>query len=264
MYHPLEVVLRRSGNHAHKAASAFSILDLLYGKAFVVGTNSVHVEVLISWRVIVLGRRCRIIKLSVTDKKKSSIRVCLKVEHMKPLFSRLKFNNTLIREDLKDPPPSILAIVLNVVFLGKAVKGENIGDAVRIEVDTHVSKFGLLGSEQSCFVAVDPDGLIGGKNIHHVGWITEEIDSRLTVKEYKILVDGLIVALNWFVRELSQDDYAGRITSLGGVVSIHCMNLRRRRCQIRTDHGGMAIAAAIFAANSQDVLGGGRDRRGLA
>ncbi len=104
MYHPLEVTLRRSGNHAHKAVSAFSILDLLFGKAFIVGMNSVHVEVLISWRVIVLGRRHRIIKLTVVDKKESSIRVCLKVEHMKPLFSRLKFNNTLIRKDLKDSP----------------------------------------------------------------------------------------------------------------------------------------------------------------
>ncbi len=143
---------------------------------------------------------------------------------MKPFFSRLKFNNTLICEDLKDPP-SILAIVLNVVFLGKVVKGENIGDAVRTKVDAHVPEFGLLGSEHSSFVAVDPDALIGGTNILHVGWITEEIDSRLTVKEYKIFVDGLIVVLNWLVRELSQDDYAGQITSLGGVVSIHCMNL---------------------------------------
>ncbi len=64
-----------------------------------------------------------------------------------------------------------------MVFLGKAVKGENIGDAVGIEVDAHVPEFGLLGSEQSLFVAVDPDGLIGGTNIRHVGLITEKIDS---------------------------------------------------------------------------------------
>ena len=151
-----------------------------------------------------------------------------------------------------------------MVFLGKAVKGENICNAVRIKVDAHVPKFGLLGSEHSPFVAVEPDGLIGGTNIRHVGWITEEINSRLTVKEYKILIDGLIVALNWLVQELSQDVYAEHITSLGGVVGVHCMNLHRRQCQIRTDHRGVAIAATIFAANSQDALGGGRDTRGLA
>jgi hypothetical protein len=198
MYHPLEVAIRRSGNHARKAARAFSIFDLLFSKAFLVGTKSVYVKVLIRWRVIILSQRRRIIKLTIVDKKESSIRVCKKVELMKPLYSRLKFNNTIIREDLKEPP-SILAIILNVVFFGKAVKGENISDAVRIKVDAHVPKFGLLGSEHSPFVAVDPDGLIGGTNIHHVGWITEEIDSRLTLKEYKILVDELIVVLNWLV-----------------------------------------------------------------
>ncbi len=151
-----------------------------------------------------------------------------------------------------------------MVFSGKAVKGENIGDAVRIKVDIHVPKFGLLGSEHSPFVAVDPDGLIGGTNIHHMGWMNVEIDSRLTIEEYKILVDGLIVALNRLVQELSQDGYTGCITSLGGIISIDCMNLHRRPYQIRTDHGGVAIAAAIFAANSQYVLGGGIDRRGLA
>jgi hypothetical protein len=61
MYNLLEVALRRSRNHAHKAASAFSILDLLFGKAFVVGTNSIHVEMLIRWRVIGLGWRRSII-----------------------------------------------------------------------------------------------------------------------------------------------------------------------------------------------------------
>jgi hypothetical protein len=95
---------------------------------------------------------------------------------------------------------------------------------------------------------VGPYGLIGGTNIHHVGWITEEIDSRLTVKEYKILNDGLIIALNWLVQELRQDDYARGINSLGGVVSIHCMNLHRMQCKIRTENGGMAIVAAILAA----------------
>jgi hypothetical protein len=206
-------------------------------------------EVLISWRVIILGQRRRVIKLTVVDKKKSSVRVCLKVEHMKPLFSRLNFNNTLICEDLKDPP-SIFAIILNVVFFGKAAKGENIGNTVRIKIDVHVPKFGLLGSKHSTFVAVDPGGLIGGTNIRHVGWITEEIDSRLAVEEYKILVDGLIVVLNWLIQELSQDDYAGRITSLGGFVGIHCMNLHRMQCQIRTHPGGMPIAVTIFAENS--------------
>jgi hypothetical protein len=50
-----------------------------------------------------------------------------------------------------------------VVFLGKAVKGENIGDAITIEVDALVPKFGLLGSEHSPFVAVDLEGLLAGQ-----------------------------------------------------------------------------------------------------
>jgi hypothetical protein len=73
-------------------------------------------EVLISWRVIVLGRRRRIIKLTVVDKKESSVRVCLKVEHMKPLFRRLKFNNTFICKDLKDPPSQSLLSYLMWYF----------------------------------------------------------------------------------------------------------------------------------------------------
>jgi hypothetical protein len=166
-------------------------------------------------------------KLTIVDKKESSIRVRLKVERMKPLFSRLKFNNNLICEDSKDPH-SILAIVRDVVFLGEAVKGENIGDAVRIEVDAYVPEYGLLGSEHSPFVIVDPNGSIGRTIIPHVGWITKEIDGRLTIEEYKILVDGMIVALNQLVQELSQDDYTRRITSLGGIVSIHCINLHKR------------------------------------
>jgi hypothetical protein len=199
MYHPLEVALRRSGNHAHKVASTLSIFDLLFGKAFIVGMNSVHVEVLIRCRVINLGSRRRIIKITIIDKKESGIRVHLKVERMKPCCSRLKFNNTFICEDSKDPPPPILAIVCNAVFLTKAEKGENIEDAIRIEVDARVPKSGLLGSEHSAFVAVDPDGSISRTNIHHVGSVTKEIYGRLTVEEYKILVDGLMIVPNWLV-----------------------------------------------------------------
>ncbi len=73
-----------------------------------------------------------------------------------------------------------------------------------------------------------PDGFGGRTNIGNMVGIAEEIDGGLAVEEEEVFVDGCTGGRRG-IGQLGQDDHTLFITRVRGIISVHSMNLRRRR-----------------------------------
>ena len=90
-------------------------------------------------------------------------------------------------------------------------------------------------------------------NVGNMVGIAEKIDGGLAVKEKKIFVDGSTGGRRG-IGKLGQDNHTLFITCVRGIISVHSVNLRRRRLlAVRAYSRGMTELATGLAS----------DRRGL-
>ncbi len=101
---------------------------------------------------------------------------------MKALRGRFELDEPLGRVNFEHPA-TIMAIVCDVVFFGKQEEGEDVSNAVIVDIDFVRAKIRDIVGRHDTLVAVDLDGMGSGMDIVDVGGIGEEVDGALTVEE---------------------------------------------------------------------------------
>jgi hypothetical protein len=103
-------------NHAHEAASARSVLDLMLGESFIIITNSVDMEVMVV--VTMASRRCGsgVWKgYAVVHKETGCLGVLAEIQRVKTLFGRHEFDHAFVSED-SEYSVTITAVISDVIF----------------------------------------------------------------------------------------------------------------------------------------------------
>jgi hypothetical protein len=119
-YHALKTTFSGYPSHQHDATSLTSTLDLFFSKAFIVIVDHIDVKMAII-------RRCR------CDQNMSSFGIVAKIEGMKALVGWLEFKETISGVDFENTT-TVTAVVRDVMFLGKKMDQENVGNAILIDV----------------------------------------------------------------------------------------------------------------------------------
>ena len=96
-------------------------MDLLLGKPFKIGTDSINLK-------MAIGR------LGRCDKEMSSLGIRLEIKGMETFVGRCKFKEPL-RSVNFEHPTTIFAVIRDVMFLAQGKERENVGNATRIEVN---------------------------------------------------------------------------------------------------------------------------------
>jgi hypothetical protein len=163
---------------------------------------------------------------------------------MKTLGGRLEFDEALRRVNLEHPP-AILAIIGDMMFLGKQDEGEYVGDAIFVDIDFVGTKVSDIVARHNFLVAVNLDGMCRWANIVDVGSVGEKIDRALAIEEEEVWVNGGATTVI-----LGNDNDTGGVTAYGGVIRLsrHGVNLCRRFL-VWTDERSMPEFTACAAAD---------------
>jgi hypothetical protein len=110
----LEITFRGTGDHAHEAMRARSLLYLFFCITLKVLADSVDVKLMHRGR----GRWRRIvINTCVIGQKISCIRVLFKIINVKAIGCGMEFHDPLRGMNLKDALPVVVAVICDSIFL---------------------------------------------------------------------------------------------------------------------------------------------------
>ncbi len=185
-----------------------------------------------------------------SDQEESCLRLGTEIKSMETFGGRLEFDDALVRVNLEHPP-GIMAIIGDMMFLGKQEKGEYVGDVIFVDIYFVGTKISNIVGRHNSLVAVNLDGMCRWANIVDMSRVGEKIDCALAIKEEEVWVDGGATAM-----VLSDDNDTEGVTAYGGAIRLsrHGVNLRRRFL-VWTDNRSMPKFTACAAADVA-VFGG--------
>ena len=88
---------------------------------------------------------------------------------------RLEFNEALGRVNLEHLP-AIMAIIGDMMFLGKQEEGEYVGDAIFVDICLIETKISNIVGRHNALVAVNLDGMSSWTNIVNISRVGEKIN----------------------------------------------------------------------------------------
>jgi hypothetical protein len=100
----------------------------------------------------------------------SCVRLVAEVESMEALGGRFELNEALRRVNF-EYPSAIMAIISDMVFLAKQEEGEDIGDAVFVDIDLVRTEISDVVGRHNTLVAVDLDGTRSWTNVVDVSGV---------------------------------------------------------------------------------------------
>ncbi len=89
----------------------------------------------------------------------------------------------------------IQTVVGDVMLTCEVEEGEDVGDAIFVEVDRGGAKVALMGGGGGTRIAVDCDGSVGRADVLEVGGIDKLVDGALAVKEEFVRADSTVTGL---------------------------------------------------------------------
>ncbi len=104
------------------------------------------------------------------DQEMSCVRLVAEVESMEALGGRFELNEALRRVNFEHPS-AIMAIISDMVFLAKQEEGEDIGDAVFVDIDLVGTEISDVVGRHNTLVAVDLDGTRSWTNVVDVSGV---------------------------------------------------------------------------------------------
>jgi hypothetical protein len=104
------------------------------------------------------------------DQEMSCVRLVAEVESMEALGGRFELNEALRRVNF-EYPSAIMAIISDMVFLAKQEEGEDIGDAVFVDIDLVRTEISDVVGRHNTLVAVDLDGTRSWTNVVDVSGV---------------------------------------------------------------------------------------------
>ena len=174
-YQGLILAFSRGTNHTHDPAGARSLLNLAFGEAFVIFSNSRD-------GCVAICKGC------IIDENVGGVWSILEIKYVETIWSRRKLDHPRRSKYLEDTP-AIFAVVGDLKLLAKLIEGEDIGNTPSVEVNRSIPEVGLLGSVQCTFVAMNPDRSSSRANVGDMLRLGEEVNRGLAIQEEEIRAD---------------------------------------------------------------------------
>ena len=91
-----------------------------------------------------------------SDQEMGSFRLGMEIKSMETLRGRLEFNEALGCVNLEHPP-AIMAIIRDMMFLGKQEEGEDVGNSIFVDIYLVGTKISNVVGRHNALVAVNLD-----------------------------------------------------------------------------------------------------------
>ena len=108
-----------------------------------------------------------------------------------------------------------MAIIGDMMFLGKQEEGEYIGDAIFVDIYFVGTKISDIVGRHNSLNAVNLDGMCSWANILDVSRVGEKINRALAIEEEEARVNGGATVV-----VLSNKNDTGSVTAYGGVIRL--------------------------------------------